>query len=183
MRRLVLAVAAIAALAAGSARAQSSFPTPQGNANAPGFVVMCPTGANAYVPCGAAGARPLPSVLLNTPNVVPQQPQVVTAIATGTTGAVTATFTLVPGKTLYICGVDVSTIGGTAESSPVTITGLLGGTFTYQLPVNATGGQIPLSRTYTPCIPAASPSTAIAVVTTAASGATAVDVQAWGVAQ
>ena len=49
----------VAALWIVPASAQSSFPTPSGTNNAPGTVIMCPTGANAYVPCGAAGAMPL----------------------------------------------------------------------------------------------------------------------------
>jgi hypothetical protein len=182
MRRFLLAVAAIAALAAVPARADPQFPTIWPGINAPGAVIMCPTTAGNYAPCGSPTARPLPFALQNTPNFVPQQPAGVwTAIASGTTGAVTATAALVPGKTLYICGFDVSAIGGTAAVGPITVTGLLGGTFTYQLASTATGVTLP--KLYTPCIPAASPSTAIAVVTTADGTASAVNVQLWGVAQ
>lgn len=184
MRRVLAGLIGAAAWAA-SAFAAPQYPVVVGGQsagiNADGVVIMCPTGAGGYVPCGTPGARPLPTVVLNTPNDVPQQPQVITAIATGSTGAVTATLATVPNKTIYICGFDVSGVGGTAALGPVTVTGLLGGTFTYQLFSSATG--VTLSRTFTPCIPAANSTQAIAVVTTADGTATAVDVQAFGVAQ
>jgi hypothetical protein len=183
MRAARLIAAALALFWSASAFADPQFPTPWPNVNAPGAVIMCPNGQGTYSPCGGAGALPLSAAIANIPSIVPQQPTVYTAIATGTTGAVTATLAAVHGETMSICGVDVSGIGGTAEASPITITGLKGGTFTYQLPVLATGGQLLLSRTFTPCIPANAANQAIAVVTTAAAGASAVDVQAWGVAQ
>ncbi len=105
-----------------------------------------------------------------------------TAIATGTTGAVTATLAIVANKTNYICGFDVSAIGGTAAVSPITITGLLGGTFTYQGVISAATG-VNFTRNFGTsgqCIPASGIGVAIAVVTTADGTASAVDVQAWG---
>lgn len=175
-------LAALAVLCwAADAQAQSTFITPQPGVSVPGVVDMCATAAGNYVPCGSAGALARPVTLQNTPNVVPQQPQVVTGIGAGTTGAVTATLAAVPGKTVYLCGFDVSGIGGTAALGPVTVTGLLGGTFTYQLSSTAAG--VTLSRTFTPCIPAANVTQAIAVVTTADGTASAVDVNLFGVAQ
>lgn len=185
MRGLIAGLIGAAAWAA-SAFANPQYPVVVGGQsagiNADGVVVMCPTEAAGYVPCGTPGAQPLPATVLNTPAVVPQQPRVITAIATGTTGAVTATLAAVPNKTAYICGFDVSGIGGTAQLGPITVTGLLGGTFTYQQIVSTTSG-VYFGRTFTPCIPAKDSTTAIAVVTTADGTATAVDVQAWGVAQ
>jgi hypothetical protein len=102
------------------------------------------------------------------------------AIATGTTGAVTATLPGAPGDTTYLCGLDVSAAGGTATVSPITVTGLLGGTFTYQ-GVNA--GGVPYTHAYWPCIPASAINTSISVTTTADGTATAVNVQVWGFRQ
>jgi len=99
-------------------------------------------------------------------------------VATGTTGAVTATLAANAGKTTWICGFDVSAIGGTAAVGPVTVTGLLSGTLTYQMSSSAAG--VTLSRTFTPCLPGSAINQAIAVVTTADGTASAVDVQAWG---
>jgi hypothetical protein len=88
---------------------------------------------------------------------------------------------LVPNKTLSLCGVDISAIGGTAAVGPITITGLLGGTFTYQF--TSTAGGVTFNPRFTPCIPAKDSATAIAIVTTADGTATAVDINAFGTAQ
>jgi hypothetical protein len=179
MRRLFLAAALVLATTA-AAFSQTVFPTPQPGVVAPGTVAMCPTPNGQYVPCGAAGSLPRPVTVTAPVNVL--QPAVaVTANASGSTGAVTATLATVPGKTLFICGFDVSAIGGTAAIGPITVTGLLGGTFTYQQSSSAAG--IVLSRTFTPCIPANGQNQSIAVVTTADGTATAVNVNITGVAQ
>lgn len=107
----------------------------------------------------------------------------ITGIGAGSTAAVVGTLAASPNRKTYICGFDVSSVGGTAESSPIVIAGLVGGSFTYQVPVNATGGQGLVNRTFTPCIPASALNTAITVTTTAAVGGTAVDVNAWGFQQ
>jgi hypothetical protein len=105
---------------------------------------------------------------------------VITGNAAGTTGAVVGTLTAATGKTTYICGFNVSTVGGTAPSSPIIVAGLVGSSQVYQTPVNATGGQIIVTQNFNPCIPASATNTAITVTTTAATGATAVDVNSWG---
>lgn len=190
--KLARLIAALAVLWAGSAHAQTVFPTPNANVNAPGEVVMCATQAGPlsgtpfppYVPCTAPGALPLPVAVQSNPaQALLQPPSIVTAAATGTTGAVTATLTAPGnGKTLYICGFDASAIGGTADIGPITVTGLTGGnTFTYHIASSA--GGVTLNRLYTPCIPAVNANTNIAVATTADGTATAVDVNVWGVAQ
>jgi hypothetical protein len=104
------------------------------------------------------------------------------AIATGTTGAVAATLAAsTADKATWICGFDVSAIGGTAAIGPITVTGLLGGTFTYQFSSSATG--VTLQERYSPCLPSSAQKTAIVVTTTADGTASAVDVQAWGFQQ
>ena len=181
MRKFVLAVAAIAALAATPARSQTTFPTPNPALNVSGVVDMCPTGAGSYVACDAAGALPR-GVVLKAPIVIQQNPAALTAIASGTTSAVTATMaTTINGDTAFLCGFDVSAIGGTAAIGPITVTGLLGGTFTYQLVSTATG--VTLGRTFSPCVPASKAGQSIAVVTTADGSASAVNVQAYGIQQ
>jgi hypothetical protein len=126
---------------------------------------------------GAAvtAANPLPV----GPNQYPAASTAITAIATGTTAVVTATLAGVAAKTTYICGFDISA-AGSATISPITIGGLLGGTYTFQ---GLSAGGTPFNRTYTPCIPASAVNTAITVNTTADATATAVDVQAWGFQQ
>jgi hypothetical protein len=106
---------------------------------------------------------------------------VYTAVATGTTGAVSASMSAPASKLLFLCGFDVSAIGGTADVGPITVTGLTGGTFTYHLASSA--GGVTLNRSFSPCIPASAVNTAIVVATTADGTASAVDVNVWGVAR
>lgn len=124
-------------------------------------------------------ANPLPVA----PNAFPVGATALTGNAAGTTGAVVGTLAAAAGKTTYICGFNVSSIGGTAASSPITVAGLVGSSQVYQTPVNATAGLILVQQTFTPCIPASAVNTAITVTTTAAAGATAVDVNSWGYRQ
>lgn len=103
----------------------------------------------------------------------------ITAVGTGSTGAVTATLAGAAGKTTYICSFDITAIGGTAAIGPVTVGTLIGGnTFTYQM--TAPTGGVPFSREFTPCIPTTAVNTAITITTTADGTATAVDVNAHG---
>lgn len=107
----------------------------------------------------------------------------ITGNGAGTTGAVVGTLAAAAGKLTYICGFNVSSVGGTAASSPITVAGLIGSSQVYQTPVNATGGQILVSQSFNPCIPSSAVNTAITTTTTAAAGATAVDVNSWGYQQ
>src|SRR5215469_1006693 len=101
---------------------------------------------------------------------------IITGNATGSTGAVVGTLAARAGVTTYICGFNVSAIGGTATVGPITVAGLIGSSQVYQLPVNAATGQILATQTFSPCIPASAANTAITVTTTADGTATAVDV-------
>ena len=103
--------------------------------------------------------------------------------AAGSTGAVVGTLAAAAAKTTYICGFNVSSIGGTAPSSPITVAGLIGSSQIYQTPINGTNGLILVQQNFTPCIPASAVNTAITITTTAAAGATAVNVNSWGFQQ
>lgn len=102
----------------------------------------------------------------------------VAAKSTGTTGAVTATLTANANSTLYICRMDVSAVGGTAAVGPITLTGTLGGTLTYQL--NSAAAPVNQSWTFTPCWPASGPNVNLVLLTTADGTATAVDIDMLG---
>lgn len=167
MKRLILAILATAWCSL--ALAQSNFTAPGGQ-NVPMAVQGCLNASNQAIPCGSSGAIQTTQIVLGTG---------VTGIATGTTGIVTATLAGTAAKTTYICGFDISA-AGTATISPITIGGLLGGTFTFQ---GISAGVTPFVRTYSPCIPASASNIAITVNTTADGTATAVDVQAWGYQQ
>lgn len=102
----------------------------------------------------------------------------ITGNAAGTTGAVVGTLANTSGKTTYICGFDVSAIGGTAAVGPVTVAGLTGSSAVYQMSSSAAGSNY--SRTFSPCIPASAANTAITITTTADGTATAVNVNSHG---
>ncbi len=80
--------------------------------------------------------------------------------------------------TTYICGFNVSAIGGTAAIGPITVAGLIGSSQVYQLTSTAAGVQ--LTQNFNPCIPASAVNTSITITTTADGTATAVDVNSWG---
>jgi hypothetical protein len=102
----------------------------------------------------------------------------ITGNASGTTGAVVGTLAGVSGKTTYICGFNVSAIGGTAAVGPITIAGLITSSMVYQLTSSLTG--VSVGQTFTPCIPASAANTAITITTTADGTASAVNVNSWG---
>lgn len=149
--------------------ADNMFPTP-GNALAPGSVNMCLNGSGQAVACPAGGSGTYSAAAT-----------ALTGNAQGTTGAVVGTLAAAAGKTTYICGFNVSALGGTAVISPVTVAGLVGSSQVYQASSSATGTF--LSQTFSPCIPASAANTAITVTTTADGTATAVDVNSWGFRQ
>jgi hypothetical protein len=119
--------------------------------------------------------------LLVAPTPYSSSQTAISGNATGTTGAVVGTLAAATGKTTYICGFDVSAIGGTAAVGPITVAGTNGASLVYELASSVAG--VTLSRTFTPCIPASAANTAITVTTTADGTATAVAVNSWGFQQ
>jgi hypothetical protein len=112
-------------------------------------------------------------------NLYPASSVPISTSSSGSTGAVTVTLPNQPLYTTFICGFDVSAIGGTAPVGPITVSGLVSGTtFTYQMSSSPAGNTF--SRDYDPCIPANDNQTAIVIKTTANPTATAVSVNAWG---
>lgn len=105
----------------------------------------------------------------------------ITGNATGTTGAVVGTLAAAAGKTTYVCGFDVTAVGGTAQVGPITVAGLVGGSATYYLASAVAGTVLPVR--YAPCIPGSAVNTAITVTTTADGTASAVTVNSWGYQQ
>ena len=158
------------------------------------FFFALPAGAQTVGCAGPTGGNCVPTVAFTTAGVVsttnpipvnanPSATTTITGNAAGTTGAVVGTLAAVAGKTTYICGFNISAIGGTATVGPVTVAGLIGSSQVYQLPVNATAGQVLVTQTFTPCIQASAQNTAITITTTANGTATAVDVNSWGFQQ
>lgn len=104
----------------------------------------------------------------------------ITGNATGTTGAVVGTLAAAAGKTTYICGFDITAVGGTAQVGPITVAGLVGASAVYYLASSVAGSVLPVR--YSPCIASAA-NTAITITTTANGTASAVTVNSWGYQQ
>ena len=126
---------------------------------------------------GVGTAAPLP--------VISQPPGGgITGNAAGSTAAVVGTLDAATGKTTFICGFNVQSIGGTATVGPITVAGLIGSSQVYQTDVNsATVGKTVAAANFNPCIPASATNTAITITTRANGTATAVDVNSWGYQQ
>src|SRR4051812_23966059 len=88
---------------------------------------------------------------VRTTNVYPWGSLPIIGVGTGTTGAVVGTLAGVADRRTYICGFDVSSIGGTAAIGPVVVAGLNGGSFTYQGSSSVAGGIV-LRETFNPCV-------------------------------
>jgi hypothetical protein len=143
-----------------------------------------PTGGNCVPTIGftAAGALSASNPLPVAGGATSGTP--ITGNSTGSTGAVVGTLAGSAGKTTYICGFNVSAVGGAATVGPITVAGLVGSSQVYQAPVNGTApAPTVASFTFTPCIAASAANTAITVTTTANGTATAVDVNSWGFQQ
>lgn len=166
---LVLAASLWASLAFGQANNSNTWQTP-GNETVGGFVHMLPNSAGQAVPDG---------------NNIP--PGVgVTASATGSTGAISATLAGVAGKTTYICGFSYQGSDATAAvAGNIAVTGTITGTMNYGYVALAAGAAVaqppPTTVSFAPCVPASATNTAIVVTPpTLGAGATIATVSAWG---
>jgi hypothetical protein len=111
----------------------------------------------------------------------------ITASATGSTGAITATLAGVASKTTYICGFYFTGTNATSANTAttLTITGTISGTLSFGFPTLAAAAtvpnSVPLDEAFQPCIPASATNTAIVVNGPAlGTGATLVTAVAWG---
>jgi hypothetical protein len=200
MKRVLYGLAALLALA-GPALAQGgpTFPTGIGNTRAPLVLQGCLDRRGLAVPCSfsdtvadvlhrytVAGREHRAEVVALSPlSGAPRQyssdAAPITGNSTGTTGSVVGTLSGATGRLTYICGFNVSAIGGTAAVGPITIAGLIGSSMVYQMASTASGNLI--GQTFTPCIPASAVNTPITITTTANGTATGVDVNSWGFQQ
>src|SRR5882762_3977503 len=139
--------------------------------DSPGIIILGPAAITSSDPVIPSSQYPGN----NTASAAP-----ITGNATGSTGAVVGTLAAAESKTTFICGFNISATGVVATVGPVTVAGLIGSSQVYQVPVNATAGQVLLTQNFNPCIPASAANTAITITTTADGTATAVDVNSWG---
>jgi hypothetical protein len=105
----------------------------------------------------------------------------VTASATGTTAATTATLPAVALQTTYICGFAIRVNATAAATGNATVTGTVTGTMNFtQWTAPAASGIGLVDHTFNPCIPGSSINTGIAVVSAAPGTGGIVSVSAWG---
>jgi hypothetical protein len=111
----------------------------------------------------------------------------VSASASGSTGAITATLPAVAYKLAYICGLTFTGTNATAANTAtsVTVTGTITGTLNFGFPTLAAAATVPntppLIVPFSPCVAASGINTAIAVNGPAlGAGSTLTTVSAWG---
>jgi hypothetical protein len=104
-----------------------------------------------------------------------------TASATGTTAATTATLTPVGTTTMYICGFSIRANATAAATGNATTTGTITGTLNWtQWTAPLASGVGVTEEIFTPCVPGSSTTTAIAVVSAAPGTGGTVSVTSWG---
>jgi hypothetical protein len=106
----------------------------------------------------------------------------ITASATGTTGATTATLAGAASKTTYLCGFSIRANATAAATGTATVTGTITGTLSFvqwTAPL-ASGLGITEPPIGSACIPASAVNTGIAVNSAAPGAGGTVSVTAWG---
>ena len=105
----------------------------------------------------------------------------ITASATGTTGATTATLTNVTAHTTYICGFSIRANATAAATGNATVTGTITGTLNFtQWTAPTASGLGVTEEIFTPCVPASAVSTSINAISAAPGTGGVVSVTAWG---
>jgi hypothetical protein len=114
-----------------------------------------------------ATSQPFPVTFLGNINVAPYPLNAVpvTATGSGTTGISTASIPAVAGKTAYLCGFEYDATATAIGVVSVTVTNTISGSLNYftNVPAQSTSGVGQMPRTFTPCIPATGPNTAISI--------------------
>ena len=105
----------------------------------------------------------------------------ITASATGTTGATTATLAAGTTTTTYICGLSIRANATGAATGNATVTGTKTGTLNFtQFTAPLASGLGTVEEQFAPCVPASAVNTAIAVVSAAPGTGGVISVSAWG---
>jgi hypothetical protein len=172
----------------------ASLPLPTGAANATNQTsqitqetatatgVGTPTDAPATAPATTSSATmiQLLKALLNG-GQYPAGAVAITASATGTTLATTATLAGAVGKTTYVCGYSIRANATAAATVTDTLTGVISGTMSSVLWVAPLASGLGVDeQIFNPCIPASTTNTAIAAVSGAPGAGGTVTVKAWG---
>jgi hypothetical protein len=123
----------------------------------------------------------LATIASNTAGPYPNGAIPITATATGTTGATTATLAANATLKTYICGFSIRANATAAATGNATVTGVVTATinFTQWTAPNAAGLGV-TEEVFMPCVPSSATNTAIAVVSAAPGTGGVVSVTAWG---
>jgi hypothetical protein len=108
----------------------------------------------------------------------------ITASATGTTAATTAT--LAPstnGQRTWLCGFDIGSTATAAAAGNATVTGLITGTMNFEMGTGTSPAVVHTMQNFNPCVPTNAVNTAIAVVSAAPGAGGVISVTAWGCQQ
>ena len=182
MNKVVILVAMLLCFMGQTVHAQDAdhvWLTPGGSAVGVGGMGMCLNSAGLAVPIGpqCVGSVPVQSTYAAQ--------TFLTASATGTTAATTATLTGAAGKTTYLCGFSIRANATAAATGNATVTGTITGTlnFTQWTAPLATGLGVTEPPIGAYCIPASAVNTAIAVVSAAPGTGGTVSVSVWGFQQ
>lgn len=104
-----------------------------------------------------------------------------TASTTGTTGATTATLATNTGQTTFICGFSIRANATAAATNNATVTGTITATMNFtQWTAPLANGLGVTEMIFTPCVPASTTNTSIAVISGAPGSGGVVSVSAWG---
>lgn len=144
--------------------------------------VGTPTDSPASLPASSTSASmiALLKALANT-GQYPSGATAITASATGTTAATTATLAGAVGKTTFICSLSIRANATAAATGNATVTGTITGTLNYnQWTAPNTSGVGIVEQIFSPCVPASTTNTGIAVISAAPGTGGVVSVSATG---
>ncbi len=133
------------------------------------------TGWVGWAQCDSAGK------LIVSTSQYPSGAIPISASATGTTGATTATLAAHATKTTYICGFTIGADATAVAVGTATVTGTITGTLSFrQAAAAAAAGTTTLTVPMSPCIPGSAVNTGLAVISIAAGSGGNTAVSAWG---
>ena len=134
--------------------------------------------ANVLTVQGASGGTPVPT---QQSSQYPVGSTAVTASATGTTGATTATLPQVASNYNFVCGYSIRANAAAATTVSDTLTGIISGTMTHELWVAPSASGIGVDeQIFNPCIPSSAVNTAISAVSGAPGTSGLVSSTIWG---
>jgi hypothetical protein len=179
-------VDSITTWATGTLGAMANYGTSPGAVLVPGVNAFVTNVAHTIVDSGAVtatlNAETTKVIGVTTPSSqYPSGAVPVTASATGTTGATTATLAASASIKTYICGFSIRANATSAATANSTVTGTITGTLNFTQWTAPLASGIGLTeQVFMPCVPSSAINTGIAVISAAPGTGGVVSVSAWG---